>query len=308
MTKPSIGQEVTAPPSGGPGAGAATIRVGCVSYLNTLPLIEGLRAPGGATGLEFIPAPPAELIGMLTGTGDAGESGGARVDAALVSLIDYQRSPVPLALIPAGVIGSPGETHTVRLFSRTPIGEITELCCDAESHTSVALARILLAEVHGAKPSVRTIRWDTSAARECRAVLLIGDKVASRAPARDDYPHQMDLGRAWREMTGLPFVYAAWMCRGEDAESAGIARLAALLDRTRRHNGTRLGWIASTHAPAHMWPVDEARRYLGQLLSFDADESARGAVDRFFDLAMAHGLIGERRPTRWLDRAAAMAR
>ncbi len=305
MTKTSIGQEVTAPPSGGPGAGSTTMRVGCVSYLNTLPLIEGLRPPGGETGLELIPAPPAELIGMLTGTGGAG---GARVDAALVSLIDYQRSPVPLALIPAGVIGSPGETHTVRLFSRTPIEEIKELCCDAESHTSVALARILLAEVYGARPSVRTIRWDASAARECKAVLLIGDKVASRAPARDDYPHQMDLGRAWREMTGLPFVYAAWMCREEDAESAGIAQLAALLDRTRRHNGTRLGWIASTHAHAHKWPVDEARRYLGELLSFDADESARGAVDRFFDLAMAHGLIAERRPTRWLDGAAAMAR
>lgn len=284
MTSSTIGTSPAASPSA-PGA----LRLGCVSYLNTLPLIEGL---GALEGLSLAPAPPADLIGMLTD---------ARVDAALVSLIDYQRSPVPLTLIPVGMIASPDQTHTVRLFSRTPIDRIGSLCCDAESHTSVALARIILAELFNARPAVRTIRWGAEASKDCDAVLLIGDKVASRAPARDDYPHQLDLGSAWREMTGLPFVYAVWMCRASDASSPAIARLAAVLDRTRRHNATRLGWIAATRAEAHRWPVDEARRYLRELLAFEVNDEARAAIDRFFDLASSHGLIDERRPTRWLD-------
>ena len=46
------------------------------------------------------------------------------------------------------------------------------------------------------------------------ARLLIGDKVVTDAPPTDRYPHQMDLGEAWKDLTGLPFVYAMWMCRG----------------------------------------------------------------------------------------------
>ncbi|MCB9842114.1 MAG: menaquinone biosynthesis protein [Phycisphaeraceae bacterium] len=287
MTSPSIG---THPPS--TQANRQTLRLGCVSYLNTLPLIEGLQV---TQHLELRPAPPARLIDMLLDDSEGG------VDAALVSLIDYQRSPEPLTLIPVGMIASPAETHTVRLFSRTPIGEIKTLCCDAESHTSVALARIILAERYGITPAIRPIQWGSSESKSCDAVLLIGDKVAGRAPARDDYPHQLDLGASWREMTGLPFVYAVWMCRARDEENQSIRSLVSLLDRTRRHNTTRLGWIANTRAGAHKWEPSEARRYLQDLLAFEVTDDARAAVERFFDLAYAHNLIDNKREVRWLS-------
>src|SRR5690606_10193615 len=109
-----------------------------------------------------------------------------------------------------------------------------------------------------------------------------------------------DLGAAWRDLTGLPFVYAMWMCRARDAESPTIARIAAVLDRTRRHNATRLGWIANTRAATHQWDARDAGHYLRELLKFDVDADARRGVERFFDLAHAHGLIGERRASRWL--------
>lgn len=296
MAPSSIGTTPDTPPTPRPAQHLrpthAPLRLGCVSYLNTLPLIEGLRQ---MDGLALTAAPPAELIGKLTSN---------EVDAALVSLIDYQHSTTELTLMPVGMIASPAQTHTVRLFSRTPIDRITTLCVDAESHTSVALARIILGERFGVTPAIREIRWGEeggeSDARECDAVLLIGDKVATRAPAKDDYPHQLDLGGAWREMTGLPFVYAMWMCRAEDSEAIVIAQIAAVLDRTRRHNATRLGWIANTRAATHKWDAGEAGRYLRELLKFDVDGDARCAVERFFDLAHARGLIGQRRPTRWL--------
>jgi chorismate dehydratase len=40
------------------------------------------------------------------------------------------------------------------------------------------------------------------------AVLLIGDKVVD--PTRAGYAYEVDLGGAWRQMTGLPFVFAVW--------------------------------------------------------------------------------------------------
>ena len=39
-----------------------------------------------------------------------------------------------------------------------------------------------------------------------QAMLLIGDKVVTASPPATDYPHQLDLGEAWKTLTGLPFV------------------------------------------------------------------------------------------------------
>ena len=47
------------------------------------------------------------------------------------------------------------------------------------------------------------------------AMLLIGDKVVTREPRGMGF--QLDLGAAWKELTGLPFVFAVWMVRGVGA-------------------------------------------------------------------------------------------
>src|SRR5262249_20813210 len=147
-------------------------------------------------------------------------------DMGLVSLIDYARSPEPLILIPAGMIGCDGPTLTVRLFSAVEPRRIRQVHADTESHTSVALAKLVLAQQYG-RGDVELVNFD---ARSLRAgdddknwpetLLLIGDKVVTDAPPAERYPHQVDLGEAWKALTGLPFVYAVWMCRA-DAWDAG---------------------------------------------------------------------------------------
>jgi len=69
-------------------------RLGAVSYLNTLPLIEGL---GACAGLELTLAAPSRLLPML-------ESGD--VDLALAPVVDALRSGPELEAVPAGAIGS----------------------------------------------------------------------------------------------------------------------------------------------------------------------------------------------------------
>jgi chorismate dehydratase len=124
------------------------------------------------------------------------------------------------------------------------------------------------------------------------AVLLIGDKVVTDAPPAERYPHQMDLGAAWKELTGLPFVYAVWMCRAGEEGSAKVRAAAAVLDRARRHNGTRLGWIVEGRAAEKGWPRDLAATYLGEYLHYGVGDAEREAVEKFVRWAGEMGVVG----------------
>lgn len=264
------------------------IRLGVVRYLNTAPLIEGLEK---LDGLTLTAAVPAKLSAMLA----RGE-----VDLALASIIDAGRGPVPVTLIPSGMIGCDGPTLTVRLFSAVPFDRVTRLHADTDSHTSVVLARIILSRCFGVTPEV--VEFDARERVEVTAtgpssewpdtMLLIGDKVVADPPPAERYPHQLDLGEQWARLTGLPFVYATWMCRTEDLDdpdrAAAIRAAAALLDRQIRHNLTRLDWIIHRRAGLHRWPHALARRYLSELLRFRVGPRERRAASEF--LAMARGL------------------
>ncbi len=261
----------------------AAVRIGTVEYLNTVPLIAGLDR---TAGVELVPAVPSRLIDLLLNRD---------VDLALVSLIDLVRSPEPLTILPAGMIGCDGPTMTVRIFSAVPLERITTLHADTDSHTSVALARVLLDRLHGVRPEIIDFH-----ARECpfdedeggpETVLLIGDKVVSASPPAVRYPHQLDLGAAWAEMTGLPFVYAVWACRSERAEDAEIRNAATLLDRTRRRNALRSDQIMNKAAPEHRWPLGLAKAYVGDLLRYDLDAGAREAIGAFVGACRETGVV-----------------
>ncbi|MFA6045200.1 MAG: menaquinone biosynthesis protein [Phycisphaerales bacterium] len=250
-------------------------RVACVRYLNTAPLIEGLEV---LDTVKLLPKVPADIAGAVR-SGDA--------DIGLASVVDG--ATPGLTLLGAGMIGCDGPTHTVRIFSSVPPEQITRLHADADSHTSVVLARVLLARRFGTTVSI--VPHKAGADDSPEAVLLIGDKVVTNPPAAARYPHQLDLGDAWHAWTGLPFVYAAWMCRDGEETSPRITTGAAILDRQRRHNATRLEWIIQKRAAAARWPTDLARTYLTELLRYDFDGRARAGLDRFIAEAQALGVL-----------------
>ncbi|MFI4898469.1 MAG: menaquinone biosynthetic enzyme MqnA/MqnD family protein, partial [Phycisphaerales bacterium JB059] len=236
------------------------IRVAAVSYLNTAPLIEGLDA---CADLEVERLVPSRIVDRLTQTGPD------RADLGLVSVIDAARAEEDLALLSCGMIGCEGPTLTVRLYASIDPARITRLHADTDSHTSVALAQVILHERYGVRPEVVPFN-----ARECasdgadwpEAALLIGDKVVASSPPAVRATTQIDLGSAWHELTGLPVVYALWMCRREAMDDPRVHAGAALLDRQRRRNLARLDAIVSRRARAKGWPDDLARRYVGELL------------------------------------------
>ncbi|RMD65517.1 MAG: hypothetical protein D6824_02510, partial [Planctomycetota bacterium] len=122
------------------------------------------------------------------------------------------------------------------------------------------------------------------------AALLIGDKVRTLAPSLSAHPHRLDMGAAWRELTGLPFVFACWMCLADRAHSEAVAVAALTLDRQRRRNALRLDAVACAEGPGHGWPVDEARSYLTQSLHYDMGQRERQAVETFWSMAVETGV------------------
>jgi chorismate dehydratase len=258
------------------------VRLGVVRYINTLPLIHGL---GRVYGLTLVPDVPSRLIDRLT----AGE-----VDVALCSVVDAVRSAVPLRIVPVGMLGCDGPTLTVRLYSRVPWERVRTVAADTDSHTSRALAEVVLRRRHGAEPKVVDFPKASGLADPgTDAILLIGDKVIADAPAPGAWTHEMDLGEAWHAWTGLPFVFATWLTRdGADAATQARVRVAArVLDHQRRHNRGRIDAIVAREAGPHGWPEPLARTYLRDLLRFDLDSRAREGLARFFAECAGLGLL-----------------
>ncbi len=238
-----------------------------MSYLNAKPLIHGLldENPGRLTLTLDVPA-------RLLATLEAGE-----VDLALCPVIDYFRSAAPLRLVPVGGIACRGPTLTVRLYSRVPLDQITTVHADTDSHTSVALLRLLLRGRYGLTPTLVDFDAHADPAARPRTLLLIGDKVVTAAPPADDYPVQLDLGGAWHDWTGRPFVFATWMARRETGLGDLPERLTQQLDR----NLGRLPQIVDTYAAEHGWPAELAARYLSQILRYRLGPQELAAIDEF---------------------------
>lgn len=250
---------------------AQRLRVGSVSFLNAKPLIYGLENdPSVELSLEV---PSALLEGMRQ----------RRYDVALLPVIDHQRME-GLRLLTSGGIGCDGPTLTVRVFSRAPVDQIRTLACDSDSHTSVALARVLFAERYGSVPEMVPLSsFDGADAKAAK--LLIGDKVVSEEPS--GFPHQLDLGEAWKRLTGLPFVFAAWMAR----DDVDLGDLPQQLSRSKRDGLANVDRIIARDAAVRRWPADVARRYLTQYLQFDIGPQQVAAIERFHSLAFRHHVL-----------------
>jgi chorismate dehydratase len=179
------------------------VRVGAVSYLNAKPLYYRFEefAPEARLEMEV----PSRLADRLA----AGD-----LDVALIPSVEYLRGVSRgYEILPGFAIGAQGPVRSVKLFSKVPLGAIDRLALDAGSRTSQALARVWLDARHGVRPTtIEPLPLGVSALESAAdAVLVIGDR-AMQVP---DAPFHavVDLAEAWRELTGLPFVFALWVVR-----------------------------------------------------------------------------------------------
>lgn len=258
--------------------------VGCVSFLNARPLIDGLDDHARLTVRYDV---PSGLLDDLTG---------GVVDLALCPVIDFQLAKPPLTIVPAGAIGCDGPTLTVRLFSRVPLERVRRVHGDVDSHTSVVLLQLLMHELYGGAIAVDPLhaaeRGRLDAADGPEAVLLIGDKVVAASPPAERYPYQLDLGSAWKTLTKLPFVFAVWMARQDQP----LGDAPAILQAQRRANVDRLEQIAADAAERHGWSEGLAVHYLRDLLRYEVGPRHLEAMQLFWNRAAELKLVDRCRP------------
>jgi len=175
------------------------IKVGIVNYLNTKPLIFGIQQAPVAEKLLLIEDYPANVARMLReGTIDVG-----LVPVAVIPHLQEHH------IITDYCIGCTGAVASVGVFSEVPIDRVEKVLLDYQSGTSVALARILLKKYWQIEPELIDTKSDYRASiKGTTAGVVIGDRALEQ---RKVSPYIYDLGEAWINFSGLPFVFAAWV-------------------------------------------------------------------------------------------------
>jgi chorismate dehydratase len=178
----------------------------------------------------------------------------------------------------------------VALFSKRPVDELTgcTVLLSASSRTSVLLLELLCRhrwKIHPQFASARADAPDLASLAELphEAVLVIGD-AALHLSAQSLYPVRVDLGSAWKEWTGLPFVFAVWAARREAAPNA-VRGIHERLLESRAWGLSHLDVLAAS--AARNTGVSEAvcRAYLGDLDYALSYRHLAGLTDFFGRLA-----------------------
>ena len=232
-------------------------RLGCVPYLNAKPLLHGLEAA-------------LEVPSVLAPRFLAGD-----FDAALLPVFETLRLPNPRIVDGFG-IGSVGAVHSVIVAHRQPLDRTPEIVLDPSSRTSIHLLQILLADYLKLPVPLVEKSDDPQAAK-----LIIGDPAIRFRAGMDPAWSIFDLGRAWHDWTGLPFVFAVWTLA--DSTPAGTAEL--LRQAARDGLAARPSIAAKESDPA------SALEYLMHSIHYPVGGPERQGVESFRQRLISHNLL-----------------
>ena len=106
-------------------------------------------------------------------------------------------------------IASNGNVVSVALFSEVPLARIKKVYLDYQSRTSVKLAQILLENYWKIKVELLPAHENyIEDIKTTTAGVIIGDRALKNL---DKFKYNYDLSAAWKNHTGLDFVFAAWV-------------------------------------------------------------------------------------------------
>jgi len=262
------------------------MRLGRIPYINCYPVYGAIDRGIVTVPAELVSATAADLNDLLA----AGE-----LDLSVVSAVEYARNAAAYHLLPDLAISCDGPVHSVKLFARRPPEELggATVLRTASSRTSILLLELLSRHRWQVSPRYATVRAEPSdlgalARLPHEAVLVIGDAALLLA-AREEYPVQVDLGEAWREWTGLPFVFAVWAARRSGDERQVRAVHARLLE-SRAWGLGHLDLLADQAWATTGIPRDVCRAYLADLDYGFSYRHLAGLTDFFRRLAQ-DGLV-----------------
>lgn len=240
-------------------------RIGAVSYLNTRPFLLGLEQEGFKDRIDLIKSYPAKIAQDLID---------GQIDIGLVPVAIIPQLSNP-QIVSKYVIATDGFVASVALFSEVPMEQITTVYLDYQSRTSVQLLKILLAQfwkkdvifLQATEGYIDQISGTT-------AGLIIGDRALNQLK---NFSFVYDLGLAWKQHTGLPFVFAAWV-----ANQSIPAEFMAAFDAANEFGLNHLEEVIA------MVPASEQyynlHQYYTENISYNYDEDKKRGLAAFLKL------------------------
>ena len=104
------------------------------------------------------------------------------------------------------------------------------------------------------------------------------------------YPHVLDLGTAWYDWTGLPFVFAVWVVRKKAVdEKNGLIRFGCRLPSRRQALGPR-EYRPYLHGSRQrrVLEIGELREYY-RCLRYDLNDMERKGLELFYSCLVRMG-------------------
>ena len=248
--------------------GGKKFSVGIVNFLNTKPLLYGLERSPICEQIELKGDYPSKLAQMLVDN---------EIDVGLVPVAVLPLLP-EYHIVGDYCIGTEGEIASVALFSDVPMHEIKKVYLDYQSLTSVALLKYLMKEYWGINPElVQATNEDfRKEIKGTTAGLVIGDRAFEQ---RKISTFIYDLGSEWRAITGLPFVFAAWISTRPLPED--------FIQLFNEANGLGIKHIDEIVA-GNPFDLYDLKKYYNLHLSYKLDERKRKGMERFLsELKMA---------------------
>jgi chorismate dehydratase len=242
------------------------IKISIVNYTNTLPFKWALKRSDLLHDIDLqedIPSICAQKLKFK------------QVDLALV----------PVALIPEldsyfietdYCIGANGKVDSVKLYSAVPLEDIKTVTLDYQSKSSITLTKVLFknfwkrqVEFCDAKPGFEEEINGTNAA------VIIGDRTFG---LEGKYPYEFDLAEEWKNFTGLPFVFAAWLST-EKLPEAFILRFNNVL----REGVNTIPQAVEEDYLTNNLSKSATVTYLTQRIDYRLDAEKRKALALFLD-------------------------
>ena len=240
------------------------IKVGIVSYLDSRPLIHGLKLSPISSQIELIEDNPARLSAMIKSK---------EIDLGLIPVATIPELE-EYYLVGDYCIGADGEAVTVCLFSEVPLKEIRKVYLDYQSRTSVELLKWVMKEHWKIDPELIS-STDEDYRNEIHgttAGLVIGDRAFEQ---RQRSAYCYDLGLEWKNITGLPFVFAVWVSNSplpeefiadfNNANAMGLEQIDAIVN-------------------SEVFDLYDLRKYYSLHISYKLDEEKRKGMNKFLEI------------------------
>lgn len=287
--------------SGTPADPNRKLRVAAPGDTELRVLVSGLELPPWSERIELRETrSPRELERAL----EAGD-----LDGAVLPIDAVARAGGAYELVPGLAAGSAGPCGVMVLAHREPLDRIDTVASTGRGHAAESLARMLFA-ASGSRVGLqeadlaRSRLTDASGAEQLppgTALLLTGDLALVSAPAWQSAGWRVvDLGEAWYELTGLPFVWAAWAVR----PGTVTRRLYGILHGARTRGKRGLADAIEALAASTPGARDRVDTALSRWIRYRLGNRELAGVRRFWNEAAAVGLLPTDAPLRLLPLAA----